>query len=246
MRASLLPLALAIGLSLPDAVPATPLALEEPSHLCDRWAAVAAAEHGVPLPLMRAIARVETGRSLSGAAREPMPWPWTINADGRGHWLATRDAAIGLARDRIAEGSTQIDVGCFQLNVKWHGRAFDSLDDMIDPARNARYAARFLASLKAELGDWSSATAAYHSRTPAQGRAYMSRIARIARIAEASEPAATAASHAGGPTPGLLAGPGREAPRPETAATLGSLVALGTPRAETGAAPGGLPWRGLP
>jgi len=82
-----------------------------------------------------------------------MPWPWTINADGRGHWLATRAAAIGLARDRIAEGSTRFDVGCFQLNVKWHGRAFDSLDDMIDPARNARYAARFLASLKAELGE---------------------------------------------------------------------------------------------
>jgi hypothetical protein len=240
-------LVVAISLSLSDAVRAAPLAMEEPRNLCDRWAAIAAAEQGVPVSLLRAIARVETGRNPSGRAGEPLPWPWTINADGRGHWLATKDAAIGLARDRIAQGSTQIDVGCFQLNLKWHGRAFASLDHMIDPARNARYAARFLASLKAELGDWGSATAAYHSRTPALGRAYLN---RIARIAEAPAPAETALSRAGVPgrlpNLGRLASPRRGGMPSASAGTLGSLVRLGTSRAEEGAAPGALPWTGQP
>jgi hypothetical protein len=129
---------------------------------------------------MRAITRVETGRKTGGETR---PWPWTINADGQGRWFQTRQGALDHARARLAEGADQVDVGCFQLNVGWHGRAFPGLDQMIDPARNARYAARFLAALHDEFGDWTQAAAAYHSRTPERGHAYL---ARLAAMVEAS------------------------------------------------------------
>jgi hypothetical protein len=233
-----------LALVLAGPVRAAPLAGDAPDSPCDRWAAVAAAEHGVPLPLMRAIARVETGLDPSGGTGDRTPWPWTVNAGGRGYWLATRDAAIGLVEARLAEGETRIDIGCFQLNLKWHGRAFASLDEMIDPARNARYAARFLASLKAELGDWSSAAAAYHSRSPSQGEAYLR---RIAALVETSDPAQTGVTQLDGPgrsaDPGPLARP-RDAAMPQPgAAALGSLVTLDISRDAADAAPGALLWR---
>lgn len=239
-------------LALAGALQAAPPAADAPATLCDRWAAIAAAEHGVPLPLMRAITRVETGRNPSGRAGERTPWPWTINAGGRGYWLGTKDDAVGLAEARLAEGETQIDIGCFQLNLKWHGRAFASLEEMIDPARNARYAARFLASLKAELGDWGRATAAYHSRTPAQGRAYLRRIAGLAET-EDEDPADTGAVPAelpqGSPGPGPLAlrpRAEREATTPQGEAPLGSLVTLDRSGPDPSAAPGALLWRVRP
>jgi len=73
----------------------------------------------------------------------------------------------------------QLDLGCFQINLRWHGRAFDTLDQMLDPARNARYAARFLAALHDETGDWTAAAAAYHSRTSDHARAYLERLSIV-------------------------------------------------------------------
>jgi hypothetical protein len=137
--------------------------------LCDRAAEGAAFAIGVPLDLMRAITRVETGR-------DGTPWPWTLNLDGESRWFVTAPDAIDAARAAIAQGAAQIDVGCFQLNLHWHGPHFTDLEEMIDPTRNARYAAQFLSELHAELGDWRAAAAAFHSRTPERGEAYLARI----------------------------------------------------------------------
>lgn len=147
------------------------------ADICRKWGAIAAAEHAVPERLVLAIARVETGRG-DGAQHG---WPWAVNADGTGRWFATRNEAVDFARARLAAGSDQIDLGCFQLNLHWHGRAFDGLDDMIDPARNARYAARFLAALYDEFGDWRRAAAAYHSRTREHAHAYLARLDPVLR-----------------------------------------------------------------
>jgi hypothetical protein len=269
-RAGPLPTWAACLLAVPvaSALPAAPLAPETAHALCDRWAAIAAAENGVPLELMRAIARVETGHSRTGRAGEATPWPWTVNAGGRGFWLESREDAVRLAKARRAAGEAQIDVGCFQINHKWHGRAFASFDEMMDPARNARYAARFLAALHAEFGDWSRAAAAYHSREPERGRAY------LRRLAAALQPAGPGAADSGvalpAPRPGgalPAPGPGATAPMaphganrrtgpsvsaPRAASVLGSLVTL-APTAETATAapgaqgaPGALMWRQRP
>lgn len=142
------------------------------SRLCDAAADAAAADHGVPPALMRAITRVETGR-------DGQPWPWTLNIDGRGQWFSSPDEAIRAAQKAVDAGSDQIDIGCFQLNLQWHGTAFAGIGAMLDPAENAEYAARFLADLYAEFGDWRSAAAAYHSRTADLGDAYVERIEAV-------------------------------------------------------------------
>lgn len=148
------------------------------ADLCDAAAELAAAETGVPQDLMRAITRVETGR-------DDAPWPWTLNTDGHGQWFDSAEAAVAAAEQAVAEGEDQVDIGCFQLNLRWHGARFASISDMIDPVANARHAARFLSDLHAETGDWRDAAAAYHSRTPERGDAY---IARLERVHGASAP----------------------------------------------------------
>lgn len=144
-------------------------ALATPADLCDAAAEQAAAESGVPLALLRAITRVETGRDNS-------PWPWTLNVGGQGAWFKNAEAAVTAAEQAVADGVDQVDIGCFQLNLRWHGTRFADLTEMIDPTANARHAARFLTELHDETGDWRDAAAAYHSRTSALGEAYLARL----------------------------------------------------------------------
>lgn len=79
------------------------------------------------------------------------------------------------------------DIGCFQINSRWHGAAFTSVDQMFDPVENALYAARYLRRLHAEMGSWSAAIAAYHSRDPVRGQAYLDRVNQH-RITPATPP----------------------------------------------------------
>lgn len=147
-----------------------------PAQLCETAATKAADSYGVPRSVMMAIAIAETGRRDGGALR---PWPWAINFGGEGHWFATEAEAVEAAMARQAEGQSNFDVGCFQINYRWHGAAFASLDEMIDPETNARYAAKFLADLHARHGTWDEAAAAYHSSTAELAVEYRSRFEAI-------------------------------------------------------------------
>ncbi len=131
--------------------------------LCIAAARTAADQTGVPLAVLITITLTETGRSTEDGLA---PWPWAINQAGEGHWFPTPDEAVRFAEDQLDLGLRNFDVGCFQLNHRWHSKGFSSTIDMFDPASNALYAARFLADLYAEQGDWSLAAATYHSRTP--------------------------------------------------------------------------------
>lgn len=146
--------------------------------VCDRAIAAAASRHGVPLRLMRAIALVESGRSVEAenGGRRRVAWPWTINVEGAGRFFDDKPSALSYVRARKAEGARSIDIGCMQVNHLWHGEAFPSLEAMFDPAQNADYAAQFLTSLKDETGDWMRAAGYYHSRTPVFEQAYRRKV----------------------------------------------------------------------
>jgi hypothetical protein len=146
------------------------------ARICDQAAATAAHDSGVPLDVLRAITRTETGRARDGRLE---PWPWTVNMEGKGVWFDDLDAARAYVFRHFKRGARSFDVGCFQINYRWHQQHFQSIDDMFDPEQNAAYAARFLAELYAEFGDWSRAAAAYHSRTPKFADRYRNRFDRI-------------------------------------------------------------------
>ena len=131
-----------------------------------------------PPRLLSAIGVVESGR-LAPASRGVVPWPWTINVGGQGHFYATKTDAIAAAQSLLAQGIRSIDVGCMQVNLQQHPDAFASLDIAFDPQANAAYAARFLNQLHRQTGDWPQAAAAYHSQTPAIGAEYERRVMAV-------------------------------------------------------------------
>lgn len=151
-------------------------AAANPAMLCDRAASQAAKSTGVPVDILLAISRVETGRQQDGSLS---PWPWTINADGKGAFYDSKAEAVAAASAHLADGTGTFDIGCFQLNIRWHGEGFSTFDDMFDPDQNASYAAKFLLSLYQETGNWADAVAAYHSRTPDLAQAYLNQVKAV-------------------------------------------------------------------
>lgn len=170
--------ALLLVLALPLGGPAgaMPAAPASPVALCRGAIAQAEREANLPPRLLAAIGRVESGRrDPEGGATGP--WPWTINAEGRGSFFPDRAAAIAAVRALQAQGVRSIDVGCMQVNLRHHPNAFASLEEAFDPLSNARYAARFLTELQATRGDWMRSVAHYHSQTPDLAEAYRARVA---------------------------------------------------------------------
>lgn len=174
--------------------------------VCDDAAQRAAELSGVPLPILSAITRVETNTRREGVFG---PWPWTLNFAGKGEWFDTPEAALDRIGELAAAGES-FDVGCFQINTRWHGAAFASAGDMLDPDTNARYAATYLLQLFAESGDWKTAVAAYHSRDPDRGAGYADKVAAVMRQPDtpltAALPAETPAAPRENRFPLLLAG----------------------------------------
>lgn len=149
---------------------------EDPADLCLQAASDAADRTGVPYAVLRAISTVETGR-------HGRPWPWTVNFGGDGRWFDSAVEAETEAAAALDLGATNVDLGCFQLNYRWHAEGFASLADMLDPVQNATYAAEYLAQHFARTGDWALAAAAYHSSTPEFAEAYRAKFE--AALAEA-------------------------------------------------------------
>ena len=154
------------------ATPPTPAPLD--ATRCQ--AAVDAVERraAVPPKLLAAIAHTESGRLLPTGRM--VAWPWTINVAGVGYFFETMEAAITAVETFRAANVRSIDVGCMQVNLMYHPDAFASLRQAFEPSVNATYAARFLTALRAELGSWPKAIAAYHSRTPDRAAAYGQRV----------------------------------------------------------------------
>lgn len=142
------------------------------AQVCEWAAAQAAQEYGVPLDILGALTLTETGRRVDGAVR---PWAWSANSEGEGTWFDDPQSAVAFAEDRVAQGRTNLDIGCFQLNYRWHSQGFSSVAQMFDPLENARYAARFVSQLYAESGDWRKAAGMFHSRTPVYANRYLER-----------------------------------------------------------------------
>jgi Transglycosylase SLT domain len=178
MWRSCLAAALALGLATPAySQTSSPIASTE-GLLCRSAVAAAERNGGIPAHLLAAIARVESGRRdpISGAMH---PWPWSVNAEGQGFFYDTKAQAVAAVRAMQARGIRSIDVGCAQINLMHHPDAFPNLEVAFDPVTNTRYAAQFLKELFGQTGDWTRATAMYHSATPGIGAEYQQRVAAI-------------------------------------------------------------------
>ncbi len=155
--------------------PGIDLSAPPPHALCGLASRRIERAERIPAGLLRAIGRVESGRWLK-AEGVSVAWPWTVYAEGKGRYLPSKRSAKRAILALRAKGVTNIDVGCMQINLGWHGDKFAGLDEVLDPTANTAYAGRFLASLKTETRTWSRAIARYHSRTPRYAEPYAAKV----------------------------------------------------------------------
>lgn len=146
-------------------------AIGNASVLCDSQAARVEQAEAIPRHLLKAISLAETGR-WDGQRQENFAWPWTVTALGKGNYFPDRQTAIHYVRYLQARGISNIDVGCMQINLFYHGEAFASLEQAMDPAANVTYGATYLSGLYKTTGSWTKAAGYYHSTTPKRARAY--------------------------------------------------------------------------
>ncbi len=149
-----------------------------PERLCAE--AIAREEQRTVLParLLLAIAIVESGR-YDRVRRAIVAWPWTVRAEGRGRYLKSASEAAAAVRALLARGVDSVDVGCMQINLRYHPDAFATVEDAFDPTANVAYAAAFLSDLAGRTGSWFAAIGRYHSATPDHGRRYRAKVLRI-------------------------------------------------------------------
>ncbi|MCK8785769.1 transglycosylase SLT domain-containing protein [Roseomonas sp. NAR14] len=201
------------------AVPAAGFSQGDPGRLCRAAIATAEREAGLPAQMLHAIARVESGRR-DPATGLVLPWPWIINAEGRGSIFQSREEAIAAVQQLQARGVRSIDVGCMQINLSAHPGAFPSLEAAFDPLANARYAVQFLLRLNETRRDWNVTIGNYHSGTPERAGAY-----RAAVLAAWQQETRFAAIDPPGTLSGLGGLPAASAYRPPI--MLGGFAGLG-------------------
>ncbi len=176
----------------PAAVAAPAQAADKTREICLRETRAVEQAMGIPQHLLGAIALAETGR-WDEDARASFAWPWTVMAQGRGRYFPTKAEALAEVKRLTAEGITNIDVGCMQINLYHHGKAFANLAEALDPAANVAYAGEYLKTLFASTGSWTQAAAYYHSSTPNLSAAYKQKVVDLWNRTRRDAPAETPA-----------------------------------------------------
>lgn len=151
---------------------------DDPTRYCEDAAIYHEQANGLPRALLAAVALAESGR-YSPKTRKARAWPWTINAEGRAYYFKTKQEAIATTQRLLDSGMRSIDVGCMQVNLRYHPDAFATLEDAFDPMINIAYGADFLMRLHDQAGSWPRAVANYHSQTETRGGRYFARVIRI-------------------------------------------------------------------
>jgi hypothetical protein len=163
--------------------------------VCIREILAAQTRHAIPFNLLLAIGLQEAGTRRNGHFTV---WPYAVNAAGTGRLFDNRTAAMDWVHERQAAGIASIDVGCMQINLRWHPEAFASVAEGFDPRANVDYAARFLKRLHGQTGDWMQAAGAYHSFEPEFRDLYLARLERNIEAANAGLPKFAALAGAAG------------------------------------------------
>ena len=128
----------------------------------------------IPEGLLQAIALVESGRKRGRAAK--VAWPWTVTTPKGGKFFETRAQAFQEVSALRADGKTNIDIGCMQVNLFYHGRGFGSLQEALSPVNNVAYATEFLVSLYRRYDNWGDAVKHYHSSDPRKNNYYLQKV----------------------------------------------------------------------
>lgn len=146
-----------------DKQPSMAVGYNPNSGVCEQAISAAEKQYNLPPFILHAIAITESG--VKGR-----PYPYAMNIKGKAHYAGSAQEMYNIVMQHGPTSS--IDVGCVQVNLKWHGKRFPNWAALLDPQTNAQYAAFHLTELFREFGSWNAAVSAYHSRTSWRGVNY--------------------------------------------------------------------------
>lgn len=151
---------------------------------CENFTAYQEQTNGIPTHLLTAIARAESGR-YDEQTGKTLAWPWTVTSPEGDVKYATKWEAIQAVDDLRRRGVTNIDVGCMQINLRYHPDAFGDLNTAFEPRNNVAYGAGVLLENFRRTGDWQKAVALYHSANPDLSGPYQARVGDLWQQARA-------------------------------------------------------------
>lgn len=150
--------------------------------ICVREILQAQIRYNIPDNVLLGIGLQEAGTRVN---KQLTVWPWAINAEGKGRLHDTKASAMAWVAQQLNDGMRSIDIGCMQINLRWHPSAFSSLAEGFDPKVNVDYAARLLKRHYKETGNWRIAAGRYHSKTPKKQQIYLKSLIQNVRVANA-------------------------------------------------------------
>ena len=151
------------------------VAIADEGKACFDAAIKAEQKYQIKKYLLVSISKVETGR-WNERLQQKTAWPWTVNAGGKGRYYKSKEEAVNAVRELQKLGYESIDVGCMQVNLRFHGDKFASLEDAFDPEKNVDVAAQFLKGRYNHRRDWLLAATDYHSKLPSRAKTYKQKL----------------------------------------------------------------------
>ena len=126
----------------------------------------------LPNKLLTSISLVESGVKRGD---NYISWPWSLNIGGKSKYFEDKLATIKFIKNS-KKSKNNFDLGCMQINFKYHGKNFKSISDILDPDKNVEYAAKFLRSLYTRHRSWNEAISRYHSSEPTRKKIYLKKV----------------------------------------------------------------------
>ena len=136
----------------------------------------------IPKNLLLSIGKSESGRILKN--NKHVIWPWTVNHAGKSLFFDTKKQMKKYVLENVEKKDFNLDVGCMQINLKWHKNNFKKISDMFAVEPNVSYAASFLLQLKNKHGSWDKAIKHYHSSDPKKNKPYLIKVKHFWKIKE--------------------------------------------------------------
>ena len=145
----------------------------EKLKLCENTIESIETQTDIPKGLLLGIGKAEAIRKIKNKF---VIWPWTLNHAGKSMFFDTKKQMRNYVFKNLKRNDFNIDVGCMQINIKWHKNNFKKISDMFEVNPNISYAASFLQQLKNKHGSWDKAIKHYHSSDPRKNNPYLIKV----------------------------------------------------------------------
>ena len=141
--------------------------LDNCNYLTEKYGKI----YNLPNKLLTSIALVESGIKKN----EFKSWPWTLNVSGKSMYFDNKLETLEYLKSNISSKKS-IDVGCMQINTRYHLKNFKDLSHLVEPEENVKYAAIYLRKLYNKHKSWNEAVSRYHSSIPKRKKNYLKKV----------------------------------------------------------------------